>query len=165
MTRRGVSKVRLESSWNAEGFYLRRGYNPEYPRTSDGTLLMRKVLPHVSIASPWSRVALLPWCDSDCDFALKVTEAAMRAHVERAFRSWARINSVGSSTSRIRYRRYAPSNRPKALRPPRLSGRENLTPRVEQSADHRDESPSPPAMSSLGEAGVVIHCWLTNCPV
>src|SRR5689334_4778555 len=39
---RGVRTIELEASWNAEAFYLRRGYQPTVERPADGARPMRK---------------------------------------------------------------------------------------------------------------------------
>ncbi len=41
---RGVRQIQLEASWNAEEFYLRRGYKVDGPRSLDGPRRMRKGL-------------------------------------------------------------------------------------------------------------------------
>jgi putative acetyltransferase len=44
MQDRGIPAVRAEASWNAEEFYLRRGYAPCGPRTPEGVRPLRKRL-------------------------------------------------------------------------------------------------------------------------
>jgi len=41
---RGVSVIRVEASWNAENFYIRRGYEPLGPRPPEDARPMRKRL-------------------------------------------------------------------------------------------------------------------------
>jgi putative acetyltransferase len=47
MRDRGVEMIRADVSWNAEEFYLRRGYEPTAPRPADGArpLVKRLLLP------------------------------------------------------------------------------------------------------------------------
>jgi putative acetyltransferase len=40
----GISKARLEASWNAEAFYVRQGYLPTGPRPRDDTRIFEKAL-------------------------------------------------------------------------------------------------------------------------
>jgi GNAT superfamily N-acetyltransferase len=44
LLRRGVRVVELEASWNAEDFYVRRGYEPTSDRPADSARPMQKVL-------------------------------------------------------------------------------------------------------------------------
>jgi putative acetyltransferase len=44
LRRRGVEVVRVDASWNSEGFYLRHGYEPIAPRPPDDPRPMRKRL-------------------------------------------------------------------------------------------------------------------------
>ena len=44
LRRRGVSVIRADASWNAEDFYIRRGYEPLGPRPPDDARPMRKRL-------------------------------------------------------------------------------------------------------------------------
>jgi putative acetyltransferase len=44
LRRRGVSVIRADASWNAEDFYLGRGYEPLGPRPPDDARPMRKRL-------------------------------------------------------------------------------------------------------------------------
>ena len=46
MRERGVQVIRAEASWNAEDFYLRRGYEPTGPRAADGARpLVKRLTP------------------------------------------------------------------------------------------------------------------------
>lgn len=46
MRKRGVQVVRADASWNAEEFYLRRGYEPVGPRPADSARpLAKRLLP------------------------------------------------------------------------------------------------------------------------
>ena len=46
MRERGVRVVRADASWNAEEFYLRRGYEPTAPRPADSARpLVKRLLP------------------------------------------------------------------------------------------------------------------------
>ena len=44
LSSRGVPVIELEASWNAEEFYLHRGYVPLAERPPDGPRPMRKIL-------------------------------------------------------------------------------------------------------------------------
>ena len=46
MRERGIQTVRADASWNAEEYYLRRGYEPTGPRPTDGARpLVKRLVP------------------------------------------------------------------------------------------------------------------------